>query len=244
MRCSQNPPLQARLSGGSSSNPQNPGGMIWTKVELQRLAELGQKYDVTIFVDEIHGDITFNEDGYVPFFSLPEKFLQDVVIAVSPSKTFNIAATHAATLFVPNAYLREVVDQGLHNDGLAGVNLTAIPASIAAYTQSHAWYHALLNYLKENLELVEKTVQDHLANQVAVVPSAATYLVWLDISALSHDSAAFADFLEKESGLILNPGTMYGEAGKGFVRMNVAYPRAVVEDGLQRLIKAVKAWSK
>lgn len=225
-------------------NPQNPGGMIWTKQELQHLAELGQKYGVTIFADEIHGDLTFNEGGYVPFFSLPEQFLQAVVVAVSPSKTFNIAATHAATLFVPNAYLREVVDQGLQNDGLTGVNLTAIPASIAAYTQSQEWYHELLDYLKGNLELVEQTIKEHLAGKVAVVPSAATYLVWLDISALSHDSVAFTDFLESTSGLILNPGTMYGEAGKHFVRMNVAYPRAVVADGLQRLIKGVKAWPK
>lgn len=225
-------------------NPHNPTGQIWSQADLVRLAELSGKYHVKIFADEIHGDITFNETGYVPFFSLPTSLLQQVIVAVSPSKTFNVASIHAAILLIPNADLRAVIRQGLQNDGLTAVNLAAIPATIAAYTQGQAWLHELLAYLKTNRAWVEQLIATQLASQIQVVPAQATYLAWLDCRQVTRDTQPLAEFLRQTTGLILTPGAVYGEPGKAFLRLNLAYPRAVLEDGLARLVQGVAAYQE
>ena len=192
-------------------NPHNPTGQIWSQADLIRLAELSGKYHVRIFADEIHGDITFNETGYVPFFSLSTSLLQQVIVAVSPSKTFNVAS---------------------------------IPATIAAYTQGQAWLHELLAYLKTNRAWVEQLIATQLASQIQVVPAQATYLAWLDCRQVTRDTQPLAEFLRQTTGLILTPGAVYGEPGKAFLRLNLAYPRAVLEDGLARLVQGVAAYQE
>ncbi|WP_251546402.1 MalY/PatB family protein [Limosilactobacillus caecicola] len=225
-------------------NPHNPLGIIWSRDQLIRLAKLCRQYHVTIFSDEIHGDFTFNETGYVPMFSLPDELIQNVEVAVSPSKTFNVAALHAATVIVPNANLRAQVSRGLNSEELAEPNLLAIPATIAAYEKGQEWLQQVLAYIQENRELVTNFVRDQLADSVTVVPGEATYLMWLDVSRLTDDSAKLAAFIREKTGLILSAGSIYGGDGNHFLRINVACSTKLVLSGMDRFARGIEEWQQ
>ena len=225
-------------------NPHNPVGIIWTRDQLIRLATLCRKYHVKIFSDEIHGDFTFNEQGYVPMFSLPEELIQDLEVAVSPSKTFNVAALHAATVIVPNANLRAQVSRGLNSEELAEPNLMAIPGTIAAYEKGSEWLTAVLDAIQDNRKVVSDFVNDQLADVITVVPGQATYLIWLDVRKLTDDSDALAKFIQEKTGLILSAGNIYGGDGHNFLRMNVACPTKTVLSGLDRLARGIAEWQQ
>ena len=225
-------------------NPHNPVGIIWTRDQLIRLATLCRKYHVKIFSDEIHGDFTFNEQGYVPMFSLPEELIQDLEVAVSPSKTFNVAALHAATVIVPNANLRAQVSRGLNSEELAEPNLMAIPGTIAAYENGDEWLSAVLDAIQDNRKVVSDFINDQLADVITVVPGQATYLIWLDVRKLTDDSDALAKFIQDKTGLILSAGNIYGGDGHYFLRMNVACPTKTVLSGLDRLARGIAEWQQ
>ena len=225
-------------------NPHNPVGIIWTRDQLIRLATLCRKYHVKIFSDEIHGDFTFNEQGYVPMFSLPEELIQDLEVAVSPSKTFNVAALHAATVIVPNANLRAQVSRGLNSEELAEPSLMAIPGTIAAYEKGSEWLTAVLDAIQDNRKVVSDFINDQLADVITVVPGQATYLIWLDVRKLTDDSDALAKFIQEKTGLILSAGNIYGGDGHNFLRMNVACPTKTVLSGLDRLARGIAEWQQ
>lgn len=225
-------------------NPHNPVGIIWTRDQLIRLATLCRKYHVKIFSDEIHGDFTFNEQGYVPMFSLPEELIQDLEVAVSPSKTFNVAALHAATVIVPNANLRAQVSRGLNSEELAEPNLMAIPGTIAAYEKGSEWLTAVLDAIQDNRKVVSDFINDQLADVITVFPGQATYLIWLDVRKLTDDSDALAKFIQEKTGLILSAGNIYGGDGHNFLRMNVACPTKTVLSGLDRLARGIAEWQQ
>lgn len=225
-------------------NPHNPVGIIWTRDQLIRLATLCRKYHVKIFSDEIHGDFTFNEQGYVPMFSLPEELIQNLEVAVSPSKTFNVAALHAATVIVPNANLRAQVSRGLNSEELAEPNLMAIPGTIAAYEKGSEWLNAVLDAIQDNRKVVSDFINDQLADVITVVPGQATYLIWLDVRKLTNDSDALAKFIQEKTGLILSAGNIYGGDGHNFLRMNVACPTKTVLSGLDRLARGIAEWQQ
>ena len=225
-------------------NPHNPVGIIWTRDQLIRLATLCRKYHVKIFSDEIHGDFTFNEHGYVPMFSLPEELIQNLEVAVSPSKTFNVAALHAATVIVPNANLRAQVSRGLNSEELAEPNLMAIPGTIAAYEKGSEWLTAVLDAIQDNRKVVSDLINDQLADVITVVPGQATYLIWLDVRKLTDDSDALAKFIQEKTGLILSAGNIYGGDGHNFLRMNVACPTKTVLSGLDRLARGIAEWQQ
>lgn len=239
--------LEAKLSDPLTNmmilcNPHNPIGLIWLRETLTRLAQLCQQYHVKIFSDEIHGDLTFNQTGYTPMFSLPAELIQNLVAAVSPSKTFNVAAMHAATVLVPNKNLRAQINRGLNSEELAEPNLVAIPGTIAAYEKGLPWLQELKEYLVENRELVRNFISQEVGPRIALVEGQATYLIWIDVSQVTNDSAKLAKFIRKETGLILSAGSFYGGNGNHFLRMNVACPKERLQDGLQRLKKGLTAW--
>ena len=155
----------------------------------------------------------------------------NVISLVSPSKTFNVAALHAATVIIPDENLRIIVNRGLNSDELAEPNLMAIPATIAAYTEGLNWLHDLL-YTNKNLK------------NVKIVSGPATYLMWLDVSEISKDSKKLADYLRKETGLIVSAGSIYRGNGSQFLRLNLVSPISMVEDGIERLITGIKNFSK
>jgi Bifunctional PLP-dependent enzyme with beta-cystathionase and maltose regulon repressor activities len=220
-------------------NPHNPVGKIWNVAELTKIASLCQKYDVKLFSDEIHGDLTLNETGYNPIFGLDTKYLNNVVVAVSPSKTFNVAAMHAATVIVPNANLRGQVSRGLNSEELAEPNFVAIPGTIAAYTKGHQWLQALKTKLRDNRQLVLDFLEQNIP-EIKWVQGEATYLLWFDVAEITDDATELAEFIRKDSGLIVTPGSVYGGDGRHFIRMNIASPTEMIQDGLNRLQKSVR----
>ena len=220
-------------------NPHNPTGYVWSRDELMRIIKLAQKHGVIVISDEIHGDLVLKGPDYTPTFSLPEEYRQNLVTLVSTSKTFNVAALHAATGIVANPILRERFTRAINKYELAEPNLLAIPGTIAAYTQGADWLHQLKKYLLDNREYLEQFISDNLP-QLHVVPGTATYLVWIDVSEVTKDSNALAQKIRQETGLIINPGTYYHGNGNEFIRINIAYPLAQIKDGLTRLAKAIK----
>lgn len=220
-------------------NPHNPTGYVWSRDELMRIIKLAQKYGVIVISDEIHGDLVLKGPDYTPTFSLPEEYRQNLVTLVSTSKTFNVAALHAATGIVANPILSEHFTRAINKYEVAEPNLLAIPGTIAAYTQGADWLHQLKKYLLDNREYLEQFISDNLP-QLHVVPGTATYLVWIDVSEVTKDSNALAQKIRQETGLIINPGTYYHGNGNEFIRINIAYPLAQIKDGLTRLAKAIK----
>ncbi len=224
-------------------NPHNPVGKIWSVDELTKIAALCKQYNVKLFSDEIHGDITFNEGGYNPVFGLDDKYLDNVIVAVSPSKTFNVAAFHASTVIIPNANLRAQVSRGLNSEELAEPNLVAIPGSIAAYSEGHNWLVSLKSKLLANRKLVLDFVESNLPD-VKWVPGDATYLLWFDVSKITDHSDELTKFIEDDTGLIVTPGTVYRGDGQDFVRMNIASPTEMIQDGLDRLKKGINDFNR
>jgi cystathionine beta-lyase len=161
------------------------------------------------------------------------------MVCVSPSKTFNVAAMHAATVIVPNEHLLNIVNRGLNTDELAEPNSFAIPATIAAYTQGHKWLGELKEKLTSNRELVEDYLKENIP-EVKLIKSDATYLLWIDVQELTDDSGKLQEFIRNDTGLYLSAGDVYGGDGNDFLRMNIACPTASVKDGLDRLAKALK----
>ena len=215
-------------------NPHNPIGKVWTQEEVQKVAELCYQHHVILLSDEIHGDLVRKGPDYTPTFSVNGPARENVISLVSPSKTFNVAALHAATAIVPNSNLRAMVNRGLNSDEVAEPNLLAIPGTIAAYEYGHNWLKALIKQLNVNFTYAEEFINKNLP-QVKVVTGAATYLIWLDVSQISSDSQKLAEYLEKTTGLVLSPGSIYRGNGHDFLRMNLACPLTMVKDGLERL---------
>lgn len=219
-------------------NPHNPTGYVWTRDELIHILSLAKRHGVIVISDEIHGDLVLDGPDYVPTFSLPAEITVNLITLVSTSKTFNLAALHAATGIVPNPILRERFERAINKYEVAEPNLLAIPATIAAYRHGADWLHQLKDYVLANRHYLENYIQEHLP-QLHVVPGTATYLVWIDTSAVAKNSAELAAFIRQDSGLIINPGTYYHGNGKGFIRINIAYPRKQIEDAMQRLAIAI-----
>ena len=224
-------------------NPHNPTGIVWTRTEVERIASLCQKYHVILLSDEIHGDLVRDNVKYTPVFSVSEALRDNIISLVSPSKTFNVAAIHAATVIIPDENLRYIVNRGLNSDELAEPNLLAIPATIAAYTEGFSWLHELLVIINRNFNYAAKEITNNLED-VKIVSGPATYLLWLDVSKVSSNSQELADYIRKETGLIVSPGSIYRGNGNKFLRLNLASPISMVEDGLKRLISGIKKYSK
>lgn len=224
-------------------NPHNPTGIVWTRTEVEGIASLCQKYHVILLSDEIHGDLVRDNVKYTPVFSVSEALRDNIISLVSPSKTFNVAALHAATVIIPDENLRYIVNRGLNSDELAEPNLLAIPATIAAYTEGFSWLHELLVIINRNFNYAAKEITNNLED-VKIVSGPATYLLWLDVSKVSSNSQELADYIRKETGLIVSPGSIYRGNGNKFLRLNLASPISMVEDGIKRLISGIKKYSK
>lgn len=213
-------------------NPHNPTGQVWSRETLTKIASLCSDHHVVLVSDEIHGDLVLQEPDYTPIFTLDSKLRNQTIAIVSPSKTFNLAALHAATVIVPDPFLRHQVNRGLNNEELAEPNLTAIPGSIAAYRQGAPWLKELKKYLLSNRQLVANTITDF-----KLVSGPSTYLLWLDASRFNTTSDELANQIREKTGLILSPGSIYRGNGDQFLRMNIAYPKSVIEEALYRLKK-------
>ena len=219
-------------------NPHNPVGKIWDKETLERIGILCAKHHVLVLSDEIHCDLTDPGYEYIPFASVSELCRNNSVTCITPTKTFNIAGLQTAAVVVPDPVLRHKLNRRLNTDEVAEPNAFAVGGAIAAFNKGEAWLEELREYLSENKKCVRKFVEEKLP-VVRVVPSQATYLLWLDCGNVTEDGGKLTDFIREDSGLYLTKGGTYGACGKKFIRLNSACPRERLMDGLERLEQSV-----
>ncbi len=219
-------------------NPHNPVGKIWNAEEMARVGELCKKHSVTVISDEIHCDLTKPGKRYIPFASVSETCRDISIVCMAPTKTFNIAGLQTAAVSVANPALHHKVWRGLNTDEVAEPNVFAIQAAIAAYNEGEAWLDELLQYIQGNRELVADFIAREIT-QVKLIDAEATYLLWLDCKDFCKrrgmNSAQLQQNLRDNAQVFLSDGSVYGDAGEGFMRMNIACPKVTLQDALNRL---------
>ena len=224
-------------------NPHNPVGRVWSREELAKIGELAARWGVTVISDEIHCDLTKPGVDYVPFASVNDTCAEISVSCISPSKTFNLAGLSAAIAYAKNPTLRHKAWRGINTDEVGEPGAFAVSAAIAAFTQSDGWVDALREYLYNNRRMAQDYIKERIS-ALRTVRAEATYLLWIDISAVTDDSVCFVKRVRELTGLYLSDGEEYGAPGKSFVRMNLGTQRARVLDGLERLERAVEIMKK
>ena len=224
-------------------NPHNPVGKIWDRETLAKIGELCKKHNVVVLSDEIHCDLTDPDKEYIPFASVSEACRENSVTCIAPTKAFNIAGLQTAAVMIPNPALRHKVWRALNTDEVAEPNAFAVDATIAAFTKGGDWIDELRQYIFENKKRVAEFVKAEIP-QIKVVPSEATYLLWLDCSGLAGSATELAEYIRKQTGLYLSEGSQYGSGGEGFLRLNIACQRSTLEDGLKRLQAGITAYER
>lgn len=219
-------------------NPHNPIGRIWQRQELEKIGFLCKKYGVTVISDEIHCDLTMPDCDYVPFASVSEDCAENSVICLSASKAFNIAGLQSAAVVVNNKIMRNRAVRGLNSDEIAEPNCFAAIAAEAAFSGGGQWLDELRKYLAENRQFACGFISKEIPNIKPVLQDA-TYLMWLDCSALGGDAEKLSGLIREKTGLYLSAGNRYRGNGKNFLRMNIACRREMLAEGLEKLKSAV-----
>ena len=218
-------------------NPHNPVGRVWTKEELTRLGDICVKHNVTVVSDEIHEDFVFKGKHQV-FANIKKEYEEITVTCTAPSKTFNIASLMISNILIPNPELKRKFKHQMDAAGISQLNVLGLVACEAAYEHGEEWYQAMKTYVKENIEFVKQYVEEQLPG-VNMVEHEGTYLVWLDFRGTGLSVEELDDKIINQAKLWLDSGKIFGSCGEGFQRINVACPRKVLEEALDRIKNAV-----
>jgi cystathionine beta-lyase len=219
-------------------SPHNPVGRVWNRTELEKLLHLARRYDLTILSDEIHADLVYPGERHRVLATLAND-TDKLITAVAPSKTFNIPGLGLSSLIVPDAAQRDALKKVFDSLHSANTNPFSIAAFEAAYRGGADWLDSLLDYLRGNRDFVA----DHLARylpEIRLIQPEGTYLLWLDCRDLQMSDAQLREFFVQQAKVGMNPGTMFGQGGSGFMRLNIASPRHVIADALERIECAVR----
>lgn len=218
-------------------NPHNPAGRVWTREELTRLGEICLKHQVFVISDEIHCELVMPGYKYTPFASLSPEFMQHSAVCISPSKSFNIAGLQIANIIIADAEIQKKVDKAININEVCDVNPFGVEALQAAYTpEGEEWLMQLNDYIAGNYEFLCAFFQKELP-QFPVTKLEGTYLAWIDVRSLNESSEQLEERLMEEQKVWINAGSIYGT--EGFIRINLACPRATLEEGLKRLKKGL-----
>lgn len=219
-------------------NPHNPVGRVWTKEELTKLGNICVKYGVTVVSDEIHQDFVFKGKHQV-FANIKKEFADITVTCTAPSKTFNIASLMVSNIIISNPELKKKFRQEVNAAGISQIGVMGLIACEAAYKNGGEWYEAMLSYVNDNIEFTKKYVENNLKG-VNMVEHEGTYLVWLDFRQTGLSVDELEDTIINKAGLWLDSGRIFGESGRGFQRINVACPRSILKEALDRINKAIQ----
>lgn len=211
-------------------NPHNPCGICWDLADLNRVANLCQKYGVVVFSDEIHCDITQSE-----YHSFGLTNFDDYIIGLSTSKAFNLASIHSAVAVCGNERLKNIMQKALNDDEIAEPSAFCVEATLAAF-ESRGYIDELNKYIAQNKRIAKEFIEQKCELKVAF--SEASYLLWVELGGADTDE--FCKALRAQTGLWLSNGSFFGGNGKNFVRINVATQRQRLRDGLERLYKFIK----
>ena len=220
-------------------NPHNPAGRVWTKQELTRIGDICIRNNVWVIADEIHCELVFPGHTYIPFASISQEFLMHSVTCTSPSKAFNLAGLQIANIISADTDIRIKIDKAINVNEVCDVNPFGVEALMAAYNDSEEWLEELKQYLFANYNYLRAYFAECLP-KFPVSMLEGTYLVWVDCSVLNQSSDKIVKTLLEKEKLWVNEGSLYGEAGEGFIRINIACPRQQLIEGLNRLRRALK----
>ncbi len=218
-------------------HPHNPGGRVWKREELIRMAEICQRKGVLVVSDEIHADLTLHGYTHIPFASSCEAAAQNSITFASPSKSFNMAGLTSSYAIIPNPDIRERFATFLENSELNLGHLFSFISVAAAYSHGTKWLDQCLDYIQGNIDYVEQTLA-HEMPRICIIRPQASYLIFLDCRALGLTSEALNRFFVEDAHLALNEGAMFGKPGEGFMRLNVASPRSVIAQAMHQLKEA------
>lgn len=219
-------------------SPHNPVGRVWTREELQKLANICLKHKVYIFSDEIHSDLVYEKDTHTIFANLGKDVEDSCIVATAPSKTFNIAGLQVSNIWIANEKMRDSFKEAIDRAGYSQLNNMGLIATKVAYKYGEEWLEELKIYLKSNIDFVRKFLKDKLSNIKLIEPEG-TYLLWLDCRELGLSEKERQGLIQNKAKLWLDTGTMFGKAGAGFERMNIACPRKTLEEAMNRLKEAI-----
>lgn len=221
-------------------HPHNPGGRVWTREELQKVAAICAQNNVIIVADEIHADLTLPPYQHIPFATVSEEAAQNSVVFASPSKAFNMAGLATSYAVIANPTLRRRFESYVEGNELAAGNVFAFNTVVAAYNKGEEWLQQMLNYVQGNVDEVIHYIEKYIPQLKVIVPQA-SYLVFIDFSALQLSQKEIVALCTDKAHLALNDGAIYGEEGKGYMRINLACPRSVVKQALIQLKEAVRS---
>jgi hypothetical protein len=219
-------------------HPHNPGGRVWTREELKKVATICAQNNVIIVADEIHADLTLLPYEHIPFASVSEEAKQNSVVFASPSKAFNMAGLATSYAVIANPTLRRRFESYVEGNELAAGNVFAFNTVVAAYNKGEEWLQQMLTYVQGNIDEVVSYIKENIPQLKVIIPQA-SYLVFIDFSALQLNQKDIVALCTDRAHLALNDGSIYGEEGNGYMRINLACPRSVVRQALAQLKDAI-----
>lgn len=220
-------------------NPHNPGGRVWTRDELTRVAELCHKYGVRVVSDEIHCELTLYDNEYVPFGSLPDELSHGSITCCSPSKAFNTAGLQIANIVCRDAEVRNRIDRAININEVCDVNPFGVIALQAAYSdEGYEWLTQLRAYISSNYDLLRERFARELP-KCKVMRMEGTYLAWIDCSEMHISSDEIEEMLMHENKVWVNAGSMYGTEGAAFIRINMACTSELLNEGITRIVNGL-----
>ena len=218
-------------------SPHNPVGRVWTREELTRLGDICVKHQVIVVSDEIHHDFVFHGE-HIVFANLKKEYEDISIVCTSPSKTFNLAGMLLSNIFIPNPKLRHKFRKELDAAGISQLGVMGLVACEAAYSKGEEWYQAMYSYVADNIAFTKKYVEEKLPG-VRMTEHEGTYLVWLDFRETGLSVEELDEQIVYQAKLWLDSGKIFGESGRGFQRINVACPRSVLSEALERIRKVI-----
>lgn len=222
-------------------SPHNPAGRVWTEEEIRKVVDICKKYDKWIICDEIHCDLLRCGMTFHPILKVAPDYADRIAVCTAPSKTFNLAGMKTSNIVIHNKELqaawKDLIGGKLSMNGAGTLGLTAM---IAAYNEGEEWLEQLKEYLDGNFAYIDAFLKEHLP-KAHMVPSEGTYLAWIDFNGyVNGDAEKLEEIMQKKAKVALDEGYIFGDAGRGFERINIATPRSVVEDCMDRILKAFK----
>ncbi|WP_127532350.1 MalY/PatB family protein [Paenibacillus kobensis] len=221
-------------------SPHNPGGRVWTREELQRIGDICVKHNILIVADEIHHDLVYREHKHTAFGSISEAFEQQSITCIATSKTFNLAGLQAATVIIPNDEIRRKYNYLLKTLSIHMESFFGLTAVESAYTYGDEWLEQLIDYLQGNRDYLLEFVRTRMPQITAMKPEG-TYMVWLDCREISDNPAVLKKLMFEQAGVAFSEGSVFGKQGAGYLRVNLACPRSILVQALDRFAEAVQA---
>jgi len=222
-------------------SPHNPLGIVWTREELQKMADICIANDVLLVSDEIHSDLIFHGKKHIPTATVSQEIAGKIISCISGTKTFNLAGLQASATIFPNAEMKAKFDRFWMNMDVHRNNAFSSVAMEAAFNEGEEWLEQLLEYLDSNFEYVKSFCEEHIPQIKVNVPDA-TYLMWLDCRGLGMDNETLKKFMIEKAGLGLNEGYTFGRSLTGYMRLNAACPRSILQQAMKQLKDAVDSY--